>query len=156
MKKQLSYLILIILPFLLFLSYTPTQPLGNFSYTPLYLFIGASCFSAIFTTTLISFWFWEKEKVVALRKNFHGIGHALSCAYCLNLWCSAVFVWFFGLSIIPLRTPFGWQDKVVDFTLSWFSLGLISLLFFLILNILWFTKLEKENLFRSRLEGVNK
>lgn len=101
---------------------------------------------AVVTVTISVFWLWERERSSRIEKRLGPAGHVLHCGSCLALWLSAAATGFFGISFFDQLT----SNETLNFLLSWWTLGFVSVLFSEILIVLWFKKLQLEFFVREK------
>jgi|SRR3989344_568125 len=137
MNKIIGYLILITIGAGLAYSYLDRSQLWQPDIADL-LALAAS--SAVIVMTVSVFWLWRDERVRKLESWFGPLGHVPHCGYCFSLWIAAFYTAVFGINLISgLELP-----RFISMLISWWALGFINVLFFTILNALWFKKLAME------------
>lgn len=110
-------------------------------------FLAAS--AAVIAETVSVFWLWKEERVQKLESALGLVGHIPHCGYCLCLWLAALYVGFFGIFLFPGLT----MHKILEFLLSWWGLSFLNVIFFEIMTLLWFKKIEGEFSLRNLYKG---
>lgn len=136
LKDIFGYVLLIGTIAALALTYTPTLfPSSSLFSATIFAFAGSA---AIITVTVSIFWLWKPERVQRLENYFGVVGHIPHCGYCLSLWLSAFYINMFQISFL------GSSNSLFNFFISWWALSFMNVLFFEIITIFWFKKVQME------------
>ena len=107
---------------------------------------------AIIGVTVSVFWLWKHERSEWFERFFGPAGHVLHCGYCLSLWLSLVAVRVFHISFFSLVT----SSAYIDFFISWWAVGFITVFLFTVITNLWLLKLKLELSIRKAFDDKAK
>jgi hypothetical protein len=107
--------------------------------------------SAIIAVTISIFFLWSEDRVKKLEDRLGPIGHVFHCGYCLSLWLAMIATGLLGLSLFGRLTY-----PIADFFLTWWAQGAANVLFFEVITILWFKKVQNEFVLRELYKGRKK